>query len=140
MTNCVSVSVLKKRSDFLHARQGSRAHERAFVLQLVKRKDEKAKDGLRIGYTVTKKVGNAVVRNRIKRRLRAAVRQAIIPEQAMNRDAVIIARDYALSAPFGDLVEAVGNGLVQALKRDAKHNLAKSSTSGQNPRSGKNNG
>lgn len=105
-----AVSSLKNRADFLKARDGARSHERAFVLQLRQRTDlEDA--GLRVGYTVTKKVGNSVERNRIKRRLREAVRLADLPEDCRNKDAVLIARRIALTCPFDSLVAAVNHGM-----------------------------
>ena len=109
----VKVTYLKDRADFLKAREGARSHERAFVLQLRQRNDHEDA-GLRVGFTVTKKVGNSVERNRIKRRLREAVRLADIPDDCRNKDAVLIARRTALTCPFDSLVEAVNHGMRHA--------------------------
>ncbi|MCP5978180.1 ribonuclease P protein component, partial [Klebsiella pneumoniae] len=58
----------------------------------------------RLGLTVTKKIGNAVVRNRIRRRLRA-VAEAVVPAAGRpGYDYVMVARQSALRAPFSDLV------------------------------------
>ncbi len=130
----VEVVRLKNRSDFLKAKSGARSHERAFVLQLRQRTEDQD-DCLRVGFTVTKKVGNAVERNRIKRRLRAAVSQAQLPESCLGKDAVLIARRTALSLPFKELVDGVSHGLKQAKfekksrqsKARAKRHVAKQS-------------
>ncbi len=77
----------------------------AFTLQAAKRPPD---DGLatpRIGFTVTRKVGNAVVRNRIRRRLRAAIQVAEPLEAKADCDYVLMARREALTRPFADLVD-----------------------------------
>ncbi|MDJ0822962.1 MAG: ribonuclease P protein component, partial [Paracoccaceae bacterium] len=63
------VGRLTKRADFLKAARGARMHCDAFVLQARKRADGEA-EGVRVGFTCSKKVGNAIARNRAKRRLR----------------------------------------------------------------------
>ncbi len=109
------MSRLKKRADFLNARNGARSHERAFVLQLVEREDKEPQ--FRIGYTVTKKIGNSVVRSRIKRRLREAVKNADVPADIAGCDAVLIARVEALDEPFETLTSSVSRGLAKALEK-----------------------
>lgn len=69
----------------------------------------------RIGFTVTKKIGNAVVRNRIKRRLRAAA-AALADEFAASTDYVIVARREALGAPFEQLVGELRSALAARAK------------------------
>lgn len=129
----VLISRLKKRADFLNARNGARSHERAFVLQLVERKDDEPH--LRVGFTVTKKIGNSVIRSRIKRRLREAVRHAEVPKAVAGFDAVLIARVEALDEPFEALTSSVSKGLTKALgKIDARRdtsNVAKDAAKGQ---------
>ncbi len=83
------------------------------MLQLNDRAD--GSQALRIGYTVTKKVGNAVVRNRVRRRLRSAVALIHFPPAAAGHDAVIIARDTALDAPHTALVSALDRAFAKAL-------------------------
>ncbi len=136
----MKVSRLKKRADFLAARKGARSFERAFVLQILKRpNDLNSKtlndDELRVGFTVTKKLGNAVVRNRIKRRLREAVDQAAIPQSAAGHDVVVIARPEALSLPFSELVDsftrALANPQSANANRKSSRAVAKSHRKGQ---------
>jgi ribonuclease P protein component len=89
-----------------------------------KRTERKVEQGVdcRVGFTVTKKVGNAVERNRIKRRLRAAARE-ILPAQARcGYDFVLIGRKGTLTRPFADLK----SDLVQALGRTGTLNDAPS--------------
>src|SRR6516164_5123009 len=67
------VERLKRRSDFRAAAGGVRASGRAFVLQARQRAGD---DAIRVGFTVSRQVGNAVERNRVRRRLREVVRLA----------------------------------------------------------------
>lgn len=74
-----------------------------FVLQAIFDGTEEPTRPARFGLTVTKKIGNAVVRNRIRRRLRAAV-GAASPQAQAGADYVLIARAAALTLPFERLV------------------------------------
>lgn len=74
----------------------------AFVLQVGRRAEAPERVG--IGLTVTRKLGGAVVRNRIRRRLRAAVREAAGALRAGGLDLVIVARQAAQTCPFDQLV------------------------------------
>ncbi|MCK7614012.1 ribonuclease P protein component [Roseibium sediminicola] len=106
------MDTLKKRSEFLAVAKGGRLGRRAFVVQGLMRDSD---DAPRVGYTVTKKTGNSVMRSRIKRRLRAAVSElapADIPQKA---DFVLVARDSALTLPFQKLVADLKSGLHQVL-------------------------
>ena len=97
---------IKKRRDFLSAaNRGKKFITGTFILQMHLRPyGHPAGNAARFGFTVTKKMGNAVVRNRIKRRLRAALRQ--LPERHIvaGCDYVIISRRKALDCPFSDLL------------------------------------
>ena len=108
---------IKRRADFLRVRGGRRWSNPAFALEAMAR-DETIKPVVepptaRFGFTVTKKLGNAVVRNRIKRRLREAVRHSASPYCRADFDYVLIARGAALARAFADLK----GDLVSALQR-----------------------
>lgn len=90
---------LTKRSQFLRAARGNRAGRSAFGLQAASVADEAPG----VGFTVTKKTGNSPERNRIKRRLRAAV-TACARDFAPHHDYVLVGRRQALSEPFDKLV------------------------------------
>ena len=94
---------LTKRSQFQRAARGNRAGRSAFGLQMVA--TEAAEPG--IGFTVTKKSGNSPERNRIKRRLRAAV-TACARDFVAHHDYVLVGRREALSEPFAKLVADLG--------------------------------
>jgi ribonuclease P protein component len=108
-----TMDTLKKRSEFLAVAKGGRLGRRAFVVQGLKRGSDEAP---RVGYTVTKKTGNSVVRSRIKRRLRAAVADLAPAEIPQKADFVLVARDSALTLPFQKLVEDLKSGLTQVLE------------------------
>lgn len=101
---------LVKRKDFLAAASGLRANAGPLLLQGRARADETPP---RIGLTVTKKHGNAVVRNRIRRRLRAAVREALPRAGKDGFDYVIVARRAALGVPFADLIHDIERGIAR---------------------------
>lgn len=102
---------LKKRRDFLRtAARGKRAARPGLVLQAAP-----GQEGcLRVGFTVTKKVGNAVVRNRTKRRLREAARLTLPTLHAQGWDLVLIGREGTAGRRFALLVEDLRGALRQA--------------------------
>jgi ribonuclease P protein component len=102
-----------KRADFLAAAKATRVSNPSFSLQARDRKDDTE---LRLGLTVTKKAGNAVERNRIRRRLRAAAR-AVLPQAGKTGfDYVVVARRAALTAGFPELTGGLENTLKQVHK------------------------
>ena len=113
---------IRRRADFLRVRGGMRWSTPSFSLE-ARERDDPAKpasasalvtpEGARFGFTVTKKIGNAVVRNRIKRRLREAVRHSARPYVCAEYDYVLFARVAALRRRFADLQSDV----VVALQR-----------------------
>jgi ribonuclease P protein component len=93
---------LRQRADFLAAASGIKVSATAFVLQARKRMD----DGpARFGFTVSKKVGNAVERNRVRRRLREIVRLSDAKRMRSGHDYVLIGRRAALKLPFTRITE-----------------------------------
>ncbi|WP_053239454.1 ribonuclease P protein component [Pleomorphomonas koreensis] len=101
---------LKKRNDYVKVARGARTPRRGFLLQSIRRPDAAdngAEAEARFGFTVTKKMGNAVVRNRIRRRLKEAVRLAGAAAADPERDFVLVGRRPALDMPFSDLVSDV---------------------------------
>jgi ribonuclease P protein component len=92
---------LTQRADFLAAANGHRRNLGAFVLQTRERGDAAPP---RFGFTVSKKVGNAVERNRVRRRLREIVRRHAAVLAQNGHDYVLIGRRAALQAPFGAMV------------------------------------
>jgi len=91
---------LRKRAEFLAVRRGETRRGRLFLLEVLDRGDGGEP---RVGFTVTKKSGNAVRRNRIRRRLKEAVRRHAAGDMAPGNDYVIVGRSDILSAPFGQL-------------------------------------
>ena len=88
---------LKRRADFLAAASALRVPAPAFLLQGRDRKDQ---NSVRVGFTVTKKTGTAVERNRIRRRLRAAANDVVTEAGREGFDYVLVARRAAISEPF----------------------------------------
>jgi len=91
---------LRKRAEFLAVRAGEKRRGRLFLVEALRRADEGVP---RFGVTVTKKVGNAAVRNRIRRRLKEAMRVHAADDMAAGSDYVIVARRDVLAAPFSTL-------------------------------------
>ena len=92
------LAVLQNRSDFLKAARAKRQGTPAFLLQARQRLAEEPAAGIRIGFTCSKKVGNAVARNRAKRRLREIAR-AVLPEAGRTGwDYVLIGRPEVTDA------------------------------------------
>ena len=103
----VPITRLRRRSDFLRvARCGQKWAAPGFVLQSHQRKDagSRSRDGIRIGFTVTKKVGNAVIRNRTRRRLKAAAVDVMAAHGQDLTDYVLIGRAGTLKRPYALLV------------------------------------
>jgi ribonuclease P protein component len=103
------VGRLTKRPDFVAAASGRRFHtERMTVQGRIREEDGQ---GLRVGLTVTKKVGHAPERNRIKRRLRNAVRMAATEFLDCRTDIVVIGRRDILTADYRLLIDDLRRAL-----------------------------
>jgi ribonuclease P protein component len=103
---------LTKRTEFLAAAAGRRFHTERMTLQ-GRLRDPEGDDGagLRFGFTVTKRVGHATERNRIRRRLRAAAHEAGASHATKPLDVVVIGRREAISAPYDLLVADIDRGI-----------------------------
>ena len=100
---------LTKRADFLAANGGLRATTPGFVLLVRDRKDSDA--AMRVGFTVTKKIGGAVVRNRMKRRFRALAREVVPARGIPGADHVMIGRSKGIERDFAQLRSELAGAL-----------------------------
>lgn len=112
---------LKQRSEFLRVGKGRRIHLSGLTLQAAERQvsgpnavqeSGQAVDSARYGLTITNKIGNSPQRNRIRRRLREALRLNALPADP-SYDYVIVGRVSLLTMPFS----AIGQEISTALKR-----------------------
>jgi ribonuclease P protein component len=99
---------LRQRADFVAAAKGPRMARPAFVVQARCRDD----DGpVRVGFTVTKKVGTATERNRIRRRLRALVKRLDVISMRPHHDYVLVGRRAALDRGFDVMLDDLRSAL-----------------------------
>ena len=108
------IHVMKIRADFLRCARAGRQGTAGLMLQARQRRADEGVAGIRVGFTCTKKVGNAVARNRAKRRLREVAR-LVLPQHGRDGwDYVLIGRPDATAArPFEDLKR----DLISAIKK-----------------------
>lgn len=127
----LDIQGLKKRSEFLAVARGRKAVRRALIVQSKKTPTliaDADPESVRIGFTVTKRVGNSVVRNRVRRRMREAARQIFPGLAKPGTDYVLIGRAATLTASFPDILNDLTRAL-EALAKPAKrpHNKGASS-------------
>jgi ribonuclease P protein component len=112
---------LTKRAQFRRVSRGSRISAETFTLQSRRREGAEGNAGnARIGFTVTKAVGGAVERNRIRRRLKEALRAASPLEAESDHDYVLMARREALGRLFARLVSDVRDAFRDARRRETE--------------------
>ena len=104
------LSTISKRADFLAANRGLRVARPGFVLLA----HPNGGRGTRFGITVTKKVGNAVVRNRMKRRFRELLRAALPERGLADHDHILIGRDGGIERDFTALSAELDEALARA--------------------------
>jgi ribonuclease P protein component len=108
------LATIRKRSDFLAANAGRRASSPGFVLLVRDRAD--GNPAKRVGFTVTKKIGGAVVRNRMKRRLRALARELLPAGGIPGADHVLIGRSGGIERDFTQLRQELTSALERLRK------------------------
>ena len=114
MTKRPGLEVLSNRADFLRAARGHRVSTHAFLLQAWDRGDQ---GPVRVGFTCSKKVGNAVARNKAKRRLREIARLVLPDEAHRGYDFVLVGRpEKTARHAFGAMVSDLSAGLQQVIK------------------------
>jgi len=86
----------------------------------LKKRSDKKTNFSRVGYTVTKKVGNAVIRNRIRRRLREVVSKTFPQKSLANHDYVIIGKYGALTRDFTSILKDLEQALDHVHRNEAK--------------------
>ena len=111
-TSEFELGTLKTRSEFLFVRDGTYAARGAVVVQC---RANPAHHGVRYGVTATKRIGNAVTRNRAKRRLREVARTLLPALGRAGHDYVLIARDRTVDRPWDRLL----SDATRALQSDA---------------------
>lgn len=101
---------LKKRHDFIKlSQQGRRFFATAFVLQVLNRGDQSQDAAVRVGFTTSRKVGNAVQRNRARRRLRELARLTLPSVAKSGHDYVFIGTKATIDYPFAKMQQELIN-------------------------------
>ncbi|MEK9906056.1 MAG: ribonuclease P protein component [Rhodospirillales bacterium] len=118
MGRATNIGRLKRRGDFLMAARGRKSGGPVVGLQGRRRDDNEPLDqSIRIGFTCSKKVGNAVARNRARRRLKAAASQIASDLAIPGCDYVLIGRAATVDAPFGQIMGDLRRAFEEVGKR-----------------------
>ena len=114
-----TIEVIRKRPDFLAANRGKRFVTPSFVLLAHKRREEHPvpAETIRFGITVTKKIGNAVARNRMKRRFRALLAEALPKYGITGVDHIMIGRKQDAERDMAKMREELEKGLKHLAKK-----------------------
>jgi len=106
--------MLKKRSEFLYVREGHYSAKGGVVVQM---RENPKRIGIGIGFTATKKIGNAVMRNRAKRRLREVARHLLPDFGLIGYDYVFIARNSTITRDWTELLDDARKALITLSRR-----------------------
>lgn len=100
----ILLKTIKKRVDFINvSKKGKKKFTKGFILQQYKRDLSSKENTARIGFTITKKIGGAVIRNKIKRRFRSIIKEVVNNHLKKNYDYVIVANKKSLAMNYQDL-------------------------------------
>lgn len=111
MTTSLPIERLKKRPEFLAAAKAPALARGCVLVQALDRADGAAT--IRAGFTATRRIGGAVVRNRAKRRLREAARALLPLHGKPGHDYVFVARQGAAIRPWARLLDDVKTALIR---------------------------
>ena len=114
---------MRDRKSFLAANRGRRYAAPGFVLIVHDRRNEDP--AIRMGFTVTKKIGNAVVRNRMKRRLRALARELLPAHGQQGADHVLIGRAGGIERDFAAMRADLEKALAKTVHKVKREELIK---------------
>jgi ribonuclease P protein component len=109
------IETIRLRRDFLAANKARRVVMPGFILLVRPRGDDQP--NMRAGYTVTKKIGGAVIRNRMKRRFRALARTLLPDHGEPGADHILIGRDGGVERDYATLAGELRTALAKARRR-----------------------
>ncbi len=122
------LATLKVRADFLRiAANRSKVVTPGLILQAAPRPPDRTGGGVRVGFTASRKVGNAVIRNRAKRRLRGVAAEILADHANPDTDYVLIARSGTAERPYSALLD----DLAAALRRIGRSTAGRRSRAAQ---------